>query len=767
MLFLILLFVATTIVHAQIAITTSNDATVLAQKIVGQGVTILNPVYRGNAVSAGLFKDLTGTIGLDSGIALTTGRALTTSSTASSGVGINGAANLRPGFANNSPSDPDLNNLISGNGARQDACVLEFDFIPQGDSIKVKFVFASEEYPTYNCTQYNDVFGFLISGPGINGLQNIALIPNTNIPVSINSINNGIPGGGGNIGICRNLGAGAPFTNLYVDNSRSNYVTYNGLTVILTATAIVQPCQTYHIKLAIQDVIDGLYDSAVFLEASSFSSNGISLINEGGFVDSQNNTVIVEGCKSSRVKINLNRPAATTLSLPITYSGTATPGIDYVALPNAITFQTGEIEKILEILPVLDTNIEPTETIIISVNNTICNNTIANSVKILLKDSIGFYASKDTFVCSKFNTTLTAKKVDTTINTYLWSTGNTNQFIQTNLPNTYWVIHTFSNRCFNIDTFRVVSGDPTLNIGNDIAFCNTDSVLVTATAQPQNGNFLWNTGSTQSSIYVNTAGLFSVTYSLPNGCYLEDTIRSTVKPIPYALLGKDTALCSNESITLNAFYPNATYIWNTGATTASINAKDSGMYTVTNVLNGCTDSDTIFIDRKKSPVANAGNDVAIIIGGTARLRALQATNNMDYLWFPNIALNKTTTYATNANPLTSQTYYLKVTSSDNCIAYDTVLIEVKNIELIIPNAFSPNGDRINDTWEINLLNSLLTAKVQVFNRNGQQVFSSVGYDKPWDGTFNGNPVPSGTYYYVIEIDSKTKNRKTGWVAIIR
>ncbi len=739
----------------------------MAQKIVGQGVTILNPIYRGNAVSAGLFKDLTGTIGIDSGIALTTGRALTTSTTGSSGVGINGAANLKPGFSNNSPSDPDLNNLITGTGVRQDACVLEFDFIPQGDSIKVKFVFASEEFPTYNCTEFNDVFGFLISGPGINGLQNIALIPQTNIPVSINSINNGVAGSGGNIAICRNMGSGSPFTNLYIDNSRSSFVTYNGLTVILTAATVVQPCQTYHIKLAIQDVSDGNFDSAVFLEASSFSSNSISLTNEGGFVDNQNNTLVVEGCKSSKVKMNLNRPASSTLSIPLTYSGTATPGVDYIALPNIITFQTGETEKSLDIIPIMDNNLEPTETIIISVDNNICNNTVANSINIFIKDSIGFYASKDTFVCSKFNKTLTAKRVDTTTNSYLWSIGNTSQFIQTNLPNTYWVIHTFSNRCFNIDTFRVVSGDPTLNIGNDIAFCNTDSVHVTATVQPQNGIFLWNTGSTRNSIYVNTAGLFSVNYSLPNGCYLEDTIVSMVKPIPYALLGKDTALCSSESITLNAFYPNATYTWNTGATTASINVKDSGIYTVTNVLNGCSNSDTIFINRKKSPIANAGNDVAIIIGGTARLKAFQTINNIDYLWYPNTGLSNPNFSATNANPVNSQSYYLKVTSIDNCVAYDTVFVEVKNTELIVPNAFSPNGDGINDKWEINLLNSLFTAKVQVFNRNGQQVFSSTGYDKPWDGTFNGNPVPSGTYYYVIDLDTKSNRRQAGWVAVVR
>jgi gliding motility-associated-like protein len=78
------------------------------------------------------------------------------------------------------------------------------------------------------------------------------------------------------------------------------------------------------------------------------------------------------------------------------------------------------------------------------------------------------------------------------------------------------------------------------------------------------------------------------------------------------------------------------------------------------------------------------------------------------------------------------------------------VVTVKDGNIVIPNAFSPNGDGINDTWQIKLLNSFLNAKVQVFNRQGQLVFNTKGYSKPWDGTSNGKPLPIGTYYYVIE-----------------
>jgi len=136
-----------------------------------------------------------------------------------------------------------LNALTTGNpSTNKDACVLEFDFIPQGDSINVKFVFGSEEYPRYACSNYNDVFAFLVSGPGIIGNNNIALVPGISIPVSINSVNER-PGSSGSIGNCTMLGAGSPFTSLFVNNSRSTDVTYNGLTVVLTAQIVVQPCQ--------------------------------------------------------------------------------------------------------------------------------------------------------------------------------------------------------------------------------------------------------------------------------------------------------------------------------------------------------------------------------------------------------------------------------------------------------------------------------------------------------------------------------------------
>lgn len=754
-------------IQAQFVVRNNTNATELAQKIVGQGVTILNPVFKGASVSAGFFVDKTGTVGIDSGIVLTTGR-VETAGNGDHNTGVNGAASFTAGHQNGSASDADLNNLIGGIGNRQDACVLEFDFIPQGDSINVNFVFASDEYPQYNCTRFNDVFGFIVSGPGSIGKKNIALVPGTNIPVAINSINSGFISGafGGNIAICSNMGFGSPFTDLYKSNLNNSFVTYNGLTKVLRAQLKVQPCQTYHIKLAIQDVIDGDYDSGVFLQASSFSSNIPSIKNIGGFNNIENNTIIVEGCNSSKVKVTLAQPASYNMQLPILVNGTAIAGVDYIALPNSLNFAIGEFEKEIDIVPLIDNLQEATETIILGIGSNACSSTSNTNVTIFLKDSIAFHTNIDTFICSKFSTVLSAKFIDTTSNLYKWNTGeNTQQKIITT-PGKYWVEHRVANNCYYLDTFTVINGDPIVSIGNDISLCETDSIQITAQVMPTGGNYLWNDGNTSSFIVVKKTSNVSLRYSISNGCFVDNTIQVKVKPLPKFNLGVDTSLCKNEKIILNAFYPSASYLWSTGATTASINVTSSANYYTTATLNGCTYSDTIFIGSKKQPLANAGNDVQIFSGVSTTLIAKEFEHNTTYLWSPNFQLSNVNNRVTIANPNTTTTYYLKVSSADNCIAYDTVIVTVKDGNIIIPNAFSPNGDGMNDVWEIKLPSSFQSAKVQVFNRQGQVVFSSVGYSTPWNGTHNGKYLPVGTYYFVIEPGNGLPP-KSGWVTLLR
>jgi len=183
-------------------ITPNQTAATLANNLVGSGVTVSNAtlVCPGNA--NGTFTSGSGNLGIGSGILLTSGSASAVSNPASFFENTN----------NGALGDANLS-VLSGN-ATFDACVLEFDFVPNGDAINFRYQFGSEEYPNYTCTQFNDVFGFFITGPGYLPNTNIALVPGTNIPVAINSVNGGSATGSGHISICNAMGPRISFSGL-------------------------------------------------------------------------------------------------------------------------------------------------------------------------------------------------------------------------------------------------------------------------------------------------------------------------------------------------------------------------------------------------------------------------------------------------------------------------------------------------------------------------------------------------------------------------
>jgi gliding motility-associated-like protein len=139
--------------------------------------------------------------------------------------------------------------------------------------------------------------------------------------------------------------------------------------------------------------------------------------------------------------------------------------------------------------------------------------------------------------------------------------------------------------------------------------------------------------------------------------------------------------------------------------------------------------------------------------------------NFTYKWTPPLYLSSDTAFSPVSKPTDDIRYTFTVTGIGGCSVSDTIFIKVlKSPE--IPNAFSPNGDGINDTWNIKYLESYPGATVDVFNRYGQIVFRSFGYSRPWDGTTQGKLLPIGTYYYIIN----PKNGKpiyTGSITIIR
>jgi len=244
-------FCTTTEVMAQLTLTASSSPTTLANAIVGAGITVSNATLNCPTGAAGTFANGNATnVGLGSGVILATG--LITNAQ---------VPNNSDGTTTNfgAPGDADLAAIIG----RQtfDACRLEFDFEAVANQVSISYVFASEEYLEYVNSQFNDVFGFLVTGPNPLGGNysnlNIATIP-VNVPVSVNSINNILN------------------TSYFINNPVSGNTTkieYDGFTVVLTATLDIIPCETYHFKLAIADVGDRILDSGMFMEEASFEAS--------------------------------------------------------------------------------------------------------------------------------------------------------------------------------------------------------------------------------------------------------------------------------------------------------------------------------------------------------------------------------------------------------------------------------------------------------------------------------------------------------------
>jgi len=244
-------FGGTTIAQA-ISITPTSNGNDLVNEILGSGITIIpgSINYTGAAAASGIFTDgLSSGIGIDQGIILTTG-------TAKDAEGPNVSNDIST--ENNLPGDSDLDGLITESGT-SDATILEFDFETEGGNLFFNYVFASEEYIEWTNTAYNDVFGFFLNG------ENIALIPGTTTPVSINKVNGGKP-----------LGTDASNSQFF-NNNDLKYggpffdIEYDGFTNVFTAQALELEAGSHTIKLAIADTDDQTRDSAVFIQAQSFS----------------------------------------------------------------------------------------------------------------------------------------------------------------------------------------------------------------------------------------------------------------------------------------------------------------------------------------------------------------------------------------------------------------------------------------------------------------------------------------------------------------
>lgn len=555
-------------VRGQIAVDVSMTPTQLVENILlGGGVTVSNVSYNGVAspatvqVGSGSFTGVGTNLGLAAGLILSTGEI----------DNAVGPASNFSGDDNDTGSDPDLEE-ISG-GIITDRAVLEFDFVPTGDSLKFRYVFASEEYPEFICS-FNDAFGFFLSGPGIAGpyagnAANIALVPGTITPVTINNVNNGLNNDPND--------PDCPAVNpaFYVDNENGLDVSYDGFTVVLEAFALVQCGQVYHIKLAVGDAggiggFDTTYDSAVFLEAGSFTSSGQvtpQLVTGVGVIGS----TMMEGCVPVELVFTRQGDLSAADTISISVTGTATPGIDYSpALPNALIYAAGD--SLANFVLTVPVDPDGPETIVITVNQLVsCSGSGLTTVYTFDIDSppplTAALADIDA-ACGDVN--VLEPIVDGGLGYYafLWSTGETTSSISVSPSQTTTYAYTISDSCAvepltGSVTVSLPVLDPlaiTVSPATAIPCLETGTIEV-LTATGGNGvySYQWSLGGnnlpTTQSIIVPAGSPMWYVVEVEEGCgsSVQDSVlvsQAALPPIAITTTGNVTVICPGDTTEL-------------------------------------------------------------------------------------------------------------------------------------------------------------------------------------------------------------------------
>ncbi|RYY46333.1 MAG: T9SS type B sorting domain-containing protein, partial [Chitinophagaceae bacterium] len=369
----------------------------------------------------------------------------------------------------------------------------------------------------------------------------------------------------------------------------------------------------------------------------------------------------------------------------------------------------------------------------------------------------------------------------TAVNTSGASTG-----VFTGLPNgPYTITVTDAQGCTSTTTGTVgLTDNMFLTLGPDVTICAERSVTFNPQTNPETNVFTWRgINGTPTSTIANPSiknavatPLDTATYELHaqwGGCERRDTIVVNILRKPIANAGKDTAICnltyavlrgssSNLSGTVNyAWSPAANVEFPNQAVTRVYPPGSNTTYTYTLTVTdnyGCNFSVTDQIDvRVQPPVpAFAGNDTTAVKGVAHQLTA---SGGDDYLWTPSAPLNN----AAIANPLATlqndQKFVVRVTDFAGCIGYDTVFVKVYDgPAYYIPNAFTPNGDGLNDVFRPVPAGIARTEYFRIFNRYGETIFESNQFMKGWDGTFKGKKQAIGAYVWIIKgIDRNGKN----------
>lgn len=690
--FVMLVFILPQSAEAQITLGNGGSPDDLATLITGDGVQILNPqiICADSAFGTYSVTNITN-FPTGEGLILSTGNIAD-----SPGPNLSSVTSTEW----TTPGDP-LISFIAG-ASSFDACVFEFDIVPVGDTLRFNFTFASEEYPEYVGTPFNDAFGFFISGPGItgtpglNGAENIALIPGTSVPVGINTVNNGNP----------SIGFPAVNPAFFVANplSFTSLIEYDGWTTGLFAERAVSPCDTFHLKLAIADVADREWDSSVFIEKIQSNNLRVNSITAGGIEN------MVEGCNEGTVIFS--RTPVTDEPVSVTYfvAGTATNGVDYPLIgtdpnpnvPKTIIIPANQESVSIAITPFSDGIDEGEEYIAFYLGNPDCPGTIQDSLIFTIQDSLNIAVIPAlSFVCLGDSITF---EVEGDGATYSWSPAtylddpNIQNPTATPTENITYTVSTFASTCISSASVEVVVTDMSLSTDITNVFClgqNTGAIALTPIGGQSPIEYEWTGPNGFTSVNQNISNLAPGTYTVlvtdRDGCIATTSVTITELPSMTATISSQTfiggfnvscfgAANGQASVVVQGGTPPYTYLWDDSSTQETQTATGlsaNGYSVIISDANGCEIVESITLTEPTPVVGSLEERVDVLCfgdnTGSITISASGGVPPYTYLW--NSMPPQTGTTATN---LSAGLYVVSISDVNGCVG--TVEVEIEEPE---------------------------------------------------------------------------------------
>ena len=342
---------------------------------------------------------------------------------------------------------------------------------------------------------------------------------------------------------------------------------------------------------------------------------------------------------------------------------------------------------------------------------------------------------------------------------------------------TYTVTVTDANGC-QAQASTTVAGPPAIvsNATSEASTCSNvadGSIDLTVVGGVPGYTFDWLPGNSTDEDLTNVeTGTYTVTITDATGCSITASYSIATLVNINAEAGENDTVCIATPILLDGS-GGGDYLWTPAATLSDslvadpiATPSDTTTYFLTVTIGSCVDVDSVTIFIYGVPPVDAGADVQIPTGGSINLNANGVVTDWEYSWEPAEFLNNPSVTNPLASPEETTTFYVTVTDDNGCTATDSVLVEVTP-GIDFPDGITPNGDGINDVWIIDNISLFDDAIVEVYNRWGQMLFQSPpGYPQPWDGKFNDEDLPVGTYYYVIYSDN-FKEPFTGPITLVR